>query len=74
MYLFFTQRGRGGGGDRPKIKVLFTGATFHIPLTKSTTMNRLLHCSLWQKFSGSFFIFKGSFFAFLGVKSLGAPV
>ena len=34
----------------------FLGATFHIPLTKSATVNRLLHCSLWQ-FSGALFWF-----------------
>ena len=33
---------------------LFSGAPFHIPLTKSATLNRLLHCSLWQ-FSGALF-------------------
>ena len=32
--------------SRPKIKFLFSGATFHMPLTKSATLNRLLHCSL----------------------------
>ena len=30
----------------------FWGATFHIPVTKSATLNKLLHCSLWQ-FSGA---------------------
>ena len=50
---------------RPKIKFLFSGATFHIPLTKSATLNRLLHCSLWQ-FSGALFYFRGLFFTFRG--------
>ena len=44
---------------------LFSGATFDIPLTKSATLNRLLHCSLWQ-FSGGLFYFWGLFFAFRG--------
>ena len=48
-----------------KLKFLFAGATFHIPLTKSATLNRLLHCSLWQ-FSGALFYFRGLFFAFWG--------
>ena len=43
----------------------FRGATVHIPLTKSATLNRLLHCSLWQ-FSGALFYFRGLFFAFQG--------
>ena len=49
----------------PKIKFLFSGATFHIPLTIPATLNRLLHCSLWQ-FSGALFYFWGLFFAFWG--------
>ena len=49
-----------------QIKVLFFGGyTFHMPLTKSATLNRLLHCSLWQ-FSGALFYFWGLFFAFWG--------
>ena len=43
--------------SRPKKKKI-SGATFHIPLTKSATLNRLLHCSLWQ-FSGALFAFWG---------------
>ena len=45
-------------------KKKFSGATctFHIPI-KSATLNRLLHCSLWQ-FSGAFFL--GLFFHFGG--------
>ena len=39
---------------RPTIIFFFSGATFHIPLTKSATLNRLLHYSLWQ-FSGALF-------------------
>ena len=45
---------------------LFSGATFHIPLTKSATLNRLLHCSLWSNFQGLFFCTSGA-------KSPGAP-
>ena len=43
------------------------GYTFHIPMTKSATLNTLLHCNLWQ-FSGraSFLIFEGSFLHFGG--------
>ena len=41
-------------------------AAFYIPLTKSATLNRLLHCSLWQ--------FSGALFCILGAKSPGAPV
>ena len=41
-------------------KKLGGGATFHIPLTKSATLNRLLHCSLWR-FSGAIFIFEALF-------------
>ena len=40
--------------SRTKITFLFLGATFHIPLTKSATLNRLLHCTLWQ-FPGALF-------------------
>ena len=44
----------------------FFGGTFHILLTKSATLNRLLHCSLWQ-FSGALFLYlRGLFFAFRG--------
>ena len=43
----------------------FSGATFHIPFTKSATLNRLLHCSLWQ-FSGAIFLFSRALFAFRG--------
>ena len=50
---------------RSKIKFLFSGATFHIPLTKSATLNRLLHCSLLQ-FSGALFYFRGLFFLHFG--------
>ena len=50
---------------RPKIKYLFWGATFHIPLTKSATLNRLLHCSLWQ-FLGAFFFLRALFLHFGG--------
>ena len=52
--------------SRPKIKSLFSGATFHIPLTKSATLSRLLHCSLWQ--------FSGALLCISRAKSLGAPV
>ena len=51
--------------SRPKIIFLFSGATFHIPLTKSATLNRLLQCSLWQ-FSGALLGFWGLLFAFRG--------
>ena len=45
---------------RPKIKLLFSGATFHIPLTKSATMNE-------QAFTlQSMAIFRGSFLHFGG--------
>ena len=44
--------------------IFFFGGYFHIPLTKSATLNRLLHCSLWQ-FSGALY-FWGLFFAFRG--------
>ena len=41
-------------------KKLFSGATFHIPLTKSATLNRLLHCKkLYGDFQGLFFTFRG---------------
>ena len=49
--------------DRQKLKFLFSGAIFHIPLTKSATLNRILHCTLWQ-FSGALFYFRGLSFAF----------
>ena len=39
---------------RLNIKFVFSGATFHIPLSKSATLNRLLHCSLWR-FSGALY-------------------
>ena len=58
---------------RPKIKFLFLGATFHTPLTKSATLNRLFHCSLWQ-FSGALFLFSRALFCISGAKSPGAPV
>ena len=45
---------------RPNIKFLFSGATFHIPLT------RLVHCSQWQFSGGSCLIFEGSFLDFGG--------
>ena len=48
-----------------QVKKKIGGATFHIPLTKSATLNRLLHCSLWQ--------FSGALFCISGVKSPGAP-
>ena len=62
--------------SRPKIKCLFSGATFHIPLTKSATLNRLLHCSLMSMaiFRGSFLIFKGSFLHFGGEFARGPRV
>ena len=42
------------------------GATLHIPLNKSATLHRPLHCSLWQ-FSGALvFIFEGSCLHFGG--------
>ena len=56
-----------------KIIFLFSGTTFHIPLTKSATLNRLLHCSLWQ-FSGALFLFSRALFCISGTKSPGAPV
>ena len=59
-YLF--DRGRG------KLKFLFWGATFHIPLTKSATLNRLFHCTLWQ-ISGAFFCCWGLCFCNLGAIS-----
>ena len=51
---------------RPKIKKNISGATFHVPLTKSATLNRLLHCRLWQFWGVLFFLFRGLFFAFRG--------
>ena len=42
------------------------GATFHIPLTKFATFNRLLHCSIYGNFQGLFVYFRGLFFAFRG--------
>ena len=59
--------------NRPNIKFLFSGATFHIPLTKSATLNRLLHCSLWQ-FSGALFWFSRALFCNTGAKSPEAPM
>ena len=52
-------------GKKKKKKKL--GDTFHIPLTKSATLNRLSDCSLWR-FSGALLynFLEGSFFAFLG--------
>ena len=47
-----------------KLNCYFRGATFHIPSTKSATLNRLLHCSQWR-FSGAL-DFWGLFFAFWG--------
>ena len=41
---------------RPKIKILFSGATFHIPLTKSATLNRL-YIAVYGDFQGLFFYF-----------------
>ena len=57
-----------------QVNFFFSGATFHIPLTKSATLNRLLHCSQWQ-FSGALFFYRGLFFFCIsGPKSSGAPV
>ena len=59
---------------RQIIEFLFWGATFHIPLTKSATLNRLSHCTLWQ-FSGAiFFFFLGLFFVFRGQKRPEPPL
>ena len=55
---------RGGGG----------GATFHIPLTKSATLNTLLHCSLCNFQGPFFFLFSRDLFCIMGAKSPGAPV
>ena len=55
-----------------KIKFLFSGATFHIPLTKSATVNRLLHCSLWQ-FSGALFLFSRALFLHFGGEIAQSP-
>ena len=43
-----------------------SGATFHTPLTKSATLNRLLHCSIYGNFQGLFFDFRGLIFALRG--------
>ena len=50
--------------SKKNLNFIFSGATFHIPLTKSATLNRLLHWSLWR-FSGAFY-FRGLCFAFRG--------
>ena len=50
----------------------YSGATFHIPLTKSAILNRLLHCNLWQ-FSGALFFSSRALFCISGAKSAGAP-
>ena len=57
-----------------KLNFYFRGLLFtsHL-LTKSATLNRLLHCSLWQFLRAPFFIFEG-FFLHFGAKSPGAPV
>ena len=58
----------GGGGGQAKIFFFsFSGATFHIPLTKSATLNRLLHSSLWWFLRALFF------FAFRGQISPEPP-
>ena len=57
---------------RPKFNFLFWGATFHIPLTKSVTLNRLLH-TVSGNFQGLFFDFQGLFFAFQGQNCLEPP-
>ena len=57
--------------SRPKTKKKISGATFHIPITKSATLNRLEHCSLWQ-FSGGL-VFLRALFCISGAKSPGAP-
>ena len=68
--IVFTESPSGG----KKIYILFSGATFHIPLTKSATLKMLLHCSLWQ-FSGSlFWILRALFFCISGAKSPVASV
>ena len=63
--LLHANRGQPWWQSDQKLKFYFRGATFHIPLTKSATLNRLLHCSLWQ-FSGALFYFWGLFFALRG--------
>ena len=52
---------------RPKIFFFFFGGYFSHPITKSATLNRLLHCSLWQ-YSGALFFsfFEGPFLHFGG--------
>ena len=56
-----------------RLDFLFSGASFHIPLTKTATLNRILHCSLLQ-FSGALFRFSRALFCISGAKSPGAPV
>ena len=51
-------------------KKIFSGATFQ--MTKSGTLNRLSHCSLWQ-FSGALFLFSRVLFCISRAKSPGAP-
>ena len=51
--------------QKKKKKKKFRGATFHIPLTISATLNRLLHCSLWRIFRGSP---ESNFSIFIGAK------
>ena len=56
-----------------KLNFLFSGATFHIPLSKSATLNSLLDCSLWQ-FSGALFkIFSRAPFLHYGGKIARSP-
>ena len=57
---------------RPKMKFLFSGATVHIPLTKPATLNRLLHCVLWE-YAGALSLFLRALFCISGAKSPGAP-
>ena len=59
---------------RPKIKFLFSGATFHISLTKSATLNRLLHCSLWRFSGGLFYLFSRALFYISGANLPVTPV
>ena len=56
-----------------QIYFCFRGLTFHIPLTKSAALNRLLHCSQWR-FSGALLLFSRALFCILGVKLPRAPV
>ena len=59
--------------EKIKIKFLFSGATFHSPLTiRSATLSRLLHCSLWG-FSGALLIFQGSILHFRGEIACSLP-